>query len=217
MTNKSYINLKIWIIPIIGLVVGGISLPFLPEQIAMHFNAAGDIDQMGSKFTILIMPLISMAVLLMSNIVPVIDPKKENYAKFNREYNLIHLAVLIAILAIEFFVIATSLGVNISTRVVFSLILGGLLCVIGNYLPKIPSNYLVGIKTIWGFSNEEIWAKTHRMSGKLWFVMGLVIMASSLVLTRYASYINMAALLAIIVTPVLYSLTLHLKMKNESL
>ena len=63
---------------------------------------------------------------------------------------------------------------------VLSLLLGILLVVLGNMMPKLKINYMIGFKTPWTLSNETVWLKTHRLAGKLWFAGGFVMMAGSL-------------------------------------
>ena len=45
--------------------------------------------------------------------------------------------------------------------------------VFGNLYPTIRFNFVIGIKNAWTLSDEGIWNKTHRFSGKLYFFGGL--------------------------------------------
>ncbi len=47
------------------------------------------------------------------------------------------------------------------------------LMAIGNLYPTIRYNYFIGIKNSWTLSNEEIWRKTHRFAGKVFFWGGV--------------------------------------------
>lgn len=214
MKNKRYINVKVWIIPIIGLLIAIISLPYLPEQIVLHWNSVGQADNMGSRYFILLLPLISMAVLLLGHIVPVIDPKKEAYSKFTREYTIIHVLVMIALLGGELFVIATSVGIEMNSVTFSSLLAGALIAAVGNYMPKIPQNYLTGIKSIWGYSNEEVWSKTHRMGGRLWFVSGLVMMGLALVNWNLL-IVNVVIIGILLIAPRIYGMVYYRKIKGD--
>lgn len=49
----------------------------------------------------------------------------------------------------------------------------GFMMTVGNLYPTIRFNYLIGIKNPWTQSNEDIWKKTHRFAGKLFFWGGL--------------------------------------------
>lgn len=45
--------------------------------------------------------------------------------------------------------------------------------VIGNILPKLKQNGLVGIRTPWTLASENNWYKTHRMGGKIAVITGI--------------------------------------------
>jgi uncharacterized membrane protein len=213
--KSKYINLKIWIIPIVGLIIAAISVSFLPDQIPLHWGMNGEVNQMGSRYFVFLIPVISMAVLLFANIVPVIDPQKESYGKFGREYNLIHMLVLLFLLIMEIYVILSSLGVQLSMPVFVSLGLGALLTAVGNYLPKIPQNYLSGIKTVWGYSSEEAWNKIHRLAGKLWFFCGLLLIASAFIPAGISPYLHLAILAVIVLTPRIYGMAIARKYRKQ--
>lgn len=53
------------------------------------------------------------------------------------------------------------INLNLWTNV----LLGIVLIVVGNYLPKCRQNYMIGIKLPWTLDNEENWDYTHRMAG----------------------------------------------------
>ena len=56
--------------------------------------------------------------------------------------------------------------------------MGLVLVIVGNYLPKCHQSYTVGIKLPWTLNNEENWAKTHRLAGKVWVVCGLAVIVA---------------------------------------
>lgn len=49
---------------------------------------------------------------------------------------------------------------------------GIMFLLIGNYLPKIPQNRTMGIKSKWALEDEENWNATHRLGGKVWVACG---------------------------------------------
>ncbi|WP_420488190.1 SdpI family protein [Gottfriedia acidiceleris] len=40
-------------------------------------------------------------------------------------------------------------------------------------MPHVRSNYFIGVRTPWTLSNENVWKKTHRVSGRLFMIVGL--------------------------------------------
>lgn len=61
----------------------------------------------------------------------------------------------------------------------FSMGLIFVLC--GNYMPKFRQNRTIGIKIKWALEDEENWNATHRFSGKVWVIGGLLCMACALI------------------------------------
>ena len=74
--------------------------------------------------------------------------------------------------------IGAGLGYDIPMNSTPHILVGLLFIVIGNYLPQCKPNYFVGIKTPWTLSNEEVWRKTHRFSGKVFVVLGVIMILS---------------------------------------
>lgn len=57
---------------------------------------------------------------------------------------------------------------------------GLMFLVLGNILPKVRQNNTIGIKIKWTLENEQNWNATHRFSGRLWVVGGILSMACAL-------------------------------------
>ncbi len=56
---------------------------------------------------------------------------------------------------------------------------GVLFVVLGNYMPKIRSNFLAGIRTPWTLSSDVVWQKTHRFGGIIFMLAGLATFAGA--------------------------------------
>ena len=89
-------------------------------------------------------------------------------------------------------------------------ILGGGFIIIGNYLPKIKQNYYLGIKLPWTYASEDIWNKTHRLGGKVWFVGGILLLLNAMLKIKY---VEIVIFLAMILIPTVYS---YLYSRKES-
>lgn len=210
--NKNYINLKIWAIPVISLIIAAVSLLFLPDQIPIRWDSAGN-AQMASRYTILLIPAIGMTVLLFGRIVPVIDPKREAYGQMTKEYTIIHLLATLILLAVELFIIVISMGVSLNPLMFGYIVVGVLLAAIGNYLPKLPQTYLTGIKSVWGYHNEAVWTKIHRMAGKLWFIGGLSLIVLAFIPMAFP--VNLVVIAVLVIAPRLYGMAVSVGMRKN--
>jgi uncharacterized membrane protein len=212
----NYINVKVWIIPIVLLIISAIAFSFLPHEIVCQWDFSGNVTNTANRIIVFAIPIILMVVLFTSNIIPIIDPKKEAYGKIRKEYNALHLFVLIVCFIGQIYMILNALGINIplSTKL-FSCISGGVFIFIGNILPKIPQNYLTGVKSVWAYNDENIWTKTQRFAGKLWFAAGLLMII--LVFIPYSlSIIKNIIIVACVISPRIYSMVLHISISKTS-
>jgi uncharacterized membrane protein len=75
---------------------------------------------------------------------------------------------------IDVVVVAAAMGADLDMTLIVFVATGALFIVIGNYLPKVRSNYLMGIRTPWTLTSELSWDKTHRVGGRLFVIEGIV-------------------------------------------
>ncbi len=89
---------------------------------------------------------------------------------------------------------------NVNMFSVMMIMLGLMFVFIGNYLPKCKPNRTIGIKIKWTLLNEENWNATHRFSGKLWFIGGLIFIISAF-FPQNIQLISLIALIFVLTVP----------------
>lgn len=94
-------------------------------------------------------------------------------------------------------------------------IIGAFFALIGNYLPKCKQNFTIGIKIRWTLANEENWNATHRFSGKIWLVGGLIMMASVFLPKSVIPFVFYILFPVMIIVPILYSFVYYKKQVKE--
>jgi len=73
---------------LISFLLGIYLYPSMPEQMASHWNAQGEVDDYMSKFwALFLMPLMSLGLLLLFLVIPKIDPLKQNIEKFRKYFD----------------------------------------------------------------------------------------------------------------------------------
>ncbi len=89
----------------------------------------------------------------------------------------------------------------------FNMLVGLVLVVIGNYLPKSRQNYTIGIKLPWTLSDADNWNKTHRLAGVLFIAGGMLLIACNLLLTNSIVWLPVTLIIAaaLVLIPILYS------------
>ena len=82
-------------------------------------------------------------------------------------------------------------------------------------MPKTEQNFTMGIKIRWTLASEENWYATHRFSGKLWVISGLILLVSVFVPEAVSAYVLFAVLIVSVTLPILYSFLYYKKQVKE--
>lgn len=181
MKNKAC-RIAAYILGILPIVVLGILYSKLPARVPVHWSLDGTVDY-GDKVQLWLFFGLTILLIVMMDFLPKIDPKRGNYERFGKYYDLFVIAMVLfmdimcSIQLVESFMPGT---VNIE-RVVISLV-GCLFIVTGNILPKTKTNFYMGIKTPWTLSHPDVWNKTHRLGGRIMFVVGIMLVVAGILL-----------------------------------
>ena len=209
-------------LPIIGFVL----LPFiylaylwnsLPEKVPMHWNYKGEIDDWGTKYSLLglifLLPVLTYVLML---VIPKINPKKRIELMGGKYYQIKFVLVgFMSVLAI--YIIHSSNSQTLSSPSIVLVLIGLLFMALGNYFKVIKQNYFLGIKTPWTLVSEEVWKLTHILAGKLWIVGGLLIVIFSLVIPEDINFYLFIIITAIItIVPIVYSYLIFRKLKKSN-
>lgn len=189
-----------------SLAVGVMVYPQLPEMVASHWNFKGHVDGYSSRFWGAFgIPLMTAGIYALMLVLPLIDPRRENYKKFAGVYRLFKVVLVIFMTGVYLIVILNALGYRVPVDRAIMAGISLLFLVLGNFMGQIRHNYFVGIKTPWTLANEQVWQKTHRLGGRLWVAAGLVGLAASLLGGTAGGIIMAVALGVATVVPMVYS------------
>jgi uncharacterized membrane protein len=183
----------------LGLILVAVALalsiwayPRLPESVPTHWNLRGEADGYSSRLVaVLGVPAGLLVLLVLFQILPRIDPRGANYAKFQDTYWLLVHGVLGLVLALHVLVLAIGLGAGVNVNRAIAVGGGLLLMLVGNYLGRVEPNWFLGVRTPWTLSSATVWRKTHRTAAWLFVAGGLV-----LVVVGLARPVNQMPLLA---------------------
>ncbi|MBT7006936.1 SdpI family protein [Candidatus Falkowbacteria bacterium] len=201
---------------ILVLIVAGFYFhSIFPDQVPIHWNAEGEIDNYGSKFIgAFLAPLIAIGVYLLFVSLPLIDPKKDRYKDFSKTYHLFKTLIIGYLLYIFFISSFNAIGYNIPVEFAIPVGVGVLFILLGNYMGKIKPNWFMGIRTPWTLSSEEVWNKTHRFSGKIFVLGGIIISSLGFWPVYLRMPILMIVILLVVISTVVYSYLIYRKKKD---
>jgi uncharacterized membrane protein len=93
-------------------------------------------------------------------------------------------------------------------------LMGLFITVLGNLMHSIKPNLVFGFRIPWVFKSEENWRKTHQLASKIWFVGGIFIVFSALLMpSQFMIFALFGSLLIMTLIPTFYSYQLF---KNKA-
>ncbi len=204
------------IIVLLPCLIGLILWDKLPNDMAIHWDTSGTADGFSSKaFVVFGMPLIFLGLQILSLI-------GINFDKNSKGHNKKALTVVFWIIPlISLFVNTLTYSFAFDQEFNFvrfvPIIFGVMFIAIGNYMPKVTQNKTLGIKIRWTLCNEENWNKTHRFAGKVWVIMGCVILLSVLLPKNFTIIAVLISLFLSILLPFVYSYNIYRNHKKEGI
>ena len=173
MKSKKAI-LLMWIVSLLPFVLVAIAWPYLPERIPGHWGLNGQIDRYDAPATLWLMCAIGPLLSLGFQFLPRLDPKRENYEKFQPYYDFFGPLVPLLLLLCIAVTLSESLWpgqINVARAI--GLMVGVLFLIIGNIMGKVKTNWFMGFRTPWALSDPDVWNKTQRLGGWTFFLSGL--------------------------------------------
>ena len=154
---------------------------FAPETIATRFDLEGNVVATGSRWTILILPIL---ILLLSGLMKWIDDKELVGSK-NKEISryIFRLTLLLfnAIAFFQFILILTGVSMGSQMGRFMAFLIGLFMIFIGNVSPKIKeTNKHFGFRVPWIMNKDEAFRKTQRFFGFASMVSGIIFILISL-------------------------------------
>ncbi|MSS77118.1 SdpI family protein [Anaerococcus sp. AGMB00486] len=198
------------IIILLPILIGLLLWDKLPDTMATHIGFDNEANGFSSKiFGIVGLPLILLLIHLFASVVTAKDPRKQNIS--DKMYTLVLWIIPCISIFVSAFMYLYNLGIRLNITLFFSVFIGLIFIIIGNYLPKVRQNYTLGIKIPWTLANEENWNKTHHLAGILYIVLGIfLILATFIDLFKNLFPMLIVVIIAVLI-PGIYSFLLHVR------
>ena len=197
------------LIAALPILVGLILWNQLPDQMATHFNIAGEADGWSGKaFAVIGLPMILVGVHLICALATLADPKKQNIS--DKMFRLVLWICPVLSIFVNGGVYLYSLGFPVDMSRICMIMVSVVFLIIGNYMPKCRQNYTVGIKVPWTLADPENWNKTHRLAGWLWILSG-VLMGIAAILNKMNVVIMFCVILMAAFVPMIYSYVYYVR------
>jgi uncharacterized membrane protein len=178
----------------------------LPQRVPSHWNLQGQVDGwMEKPWGPFVQPLVAIGMLALLWLLPRIDPRRANVERFAEDRRLLVNLMILFFAVVQAATFAHALGWPVQVDRVVMASIGLLLVGLGNYLPRIRSNWFMGIRTPWTMDNERVWRATHRVGGRTFVAAGLVMALAALLPEPVRAWAAVAAVAVAVVVPLVYS------------
>jgi len=190
---------------LLSFIIGIYFYPQMPEKIASHWNAHGQVDGYMSKFWgLFLMPLLSMMLFLLFIAIPKIDPLKHNIEKFREYYDGFVVLIIVYLFYVYLLTIFWNIGIRFNMVQPLAPAMGILFYYIGILIENAKRNWFIGIRTPWTLSSEKVWEKTHKIGGKLFKIAGIIAFIG-VFFQRYVLFFILVPIILVAAYTIVYS------------
>ncbi|MBQ6267859.1 MAG: SdpI family protein [Clostridia bacterium] len=195
-----------WIVLLICVVGSIVFLILSPDRLPVHFDFSGKADRIGSKYELLILPLISIGLGVFFSVTAQQAQKKDDRNN-EKMLRITGLATLIFMTVISFYLMSKAMRYDPSaaSKVDYdnvnkfvSIATGALFVVLGNFMPKARRNAAFGLRTKWSMANDAVWQKSQRFGGITLVTGGFVMIVLSLFIPGAWNILMMTAVIAVV-------------------
>lgn len=166
---------------IVSIVIAGIALPYLPNEIVIHWDAQGNPDLQANKYIgVLAIPL----MMIITSFIYQLFIRIGSQQPVN--HSLITAITMVFYLAVQVIIILINLDILRFHVEMAGILIGIIMIIIAPPMKNVKMNGFFGVRTPWSMKNEESWRKSNQFGSNLLFVWGVfAIIASFLLPTKY--------------------------------
>lgn len=188
------------------LISAFIALQFLPEQIPAHYGLNNQVTRWGSKYEVLIVPIVTAVLGTFFLGIARIAGKNEENGNNNE-----NICIAAGIVTLIIFNTMTGYALyagfnkieNLSSnkfdvnQLLFG-ILGIAMIIVGNIMPKLRMNAVTGLKTKWSMKNEATWKKSQRFGGITCIIGGIAIVVICFFVQGIYCFLSVLGVIAVL-------------------
>ncbi len=211
MKVKKTVFYGLMFLPLISALI---ALQFLPEQIPAHYGLNNQVTRWGSKYSSLIVPIVTAMLGCFFQGIAKGAAKHEENGNNNENVCIVAgIVTLIIFNAMTGYILYAGFNKieNLSSgkfdvnQLLFG-ISGVAMIITGNIMPKLRMNALTGLKTRWSMKNETTWKKSQRFGGISCMIAGIAIVMICFFVQGIYCFLSALGVIAILlVTDVFYT------------
>ena len=221
-----------WILCVITVLSTILMLFVLPDTVPVHFDINGMADRWGSKFELLILPVVLIACAFS------MEPLKNSYINKSKNANdekekaehLTNAKVLNITSVVTMFLFSIMNLITLYNTYIMvypdtdlpqfdimravGAVMGIVIVVLGNYMPKTRLNSNIGFRLPWTMYNDNTWNKSNRFASYVFMIVGAILAISSL-LFESGAIVGMVTFLIGMVIVIAYAYIVYSRERRQ--
>jgi uncharacterized membrane protein len=219
MTRWLYVTIALAVLCLAAsFYVYNLNYDQLPEQVPTHWNIRGEPDRFTPKqdawVNIYLMPGFLLLWIFITWLLPKISPVQFSVDSFKQIYGYLMALVSGLFAYIHGMILWNTLHPEAGFFRPFSVGFFLFFALLGNVLGKTRKNFWIGVRTPWTLADDRVWHQTHRVSGWIFVVYGVLGAILSLI-TDWAPLVLFCGLPVVALYTVFYSLYLYKRLQKE--
>ena len=211
--NKKIYLIASFLIVVIAFILAGVLYSTMPDKIASHWGASGQVNgYMSKSWGVFMPPAITLILFIFFLVLPRLDPLKKNVKEFENYYYGFITVIILFLFYVYLLTIFWNQGYKLD--IIRFLIPGFavLMYTAGIVMAKSKQNWFLGIRTPWTLSSEIVWNKTHQLGAKL-FEASAIISLIGFFVKQYAIWLIIIPVILSAITAFIYSYLIYKKEK----
>jgi len=170
------------LVVLVAAFVAGLLLVPAGTMLPVHWGPSGEADGFLPREGALLVPFLMVAVVWGVFLIVGRFARPADLAAGRHSYGVVVTAITGLALVMEVATVLIGIGVPVNMVQVLGFALGALLVGLGNVLPKSQPNSLAGIRLPTTLNDPANWQATHRLTGLLCIIAGLVLIVAAALL-----------------------------------
>ncbi len=201
----------IWIPVLVGLIWWD----KLPDKMPIHWGISGEADGYASKpIAVFLVAILLSAVQIIFVFILTVAKSMEQKPLSDKVYKILLLIFPIVSIYIGVVMYGAVFERRMNVSMTIQLMFAMVSILLGNYMPKVKQNGVVGVRLPWTLKDGNNWNKTNRLGGRLMVIVGFIFLLNSFLQIggeKGAMICLMGSLLIMVIIVTLYSYIIYKK------
>jgi|GEM_PF-2497957 len=192
-----------------ALVYGSLPEPLTAEALLYGEATAPTMQRGAGAF---LGPVLALGIWVVLWLFPRVDPWRDPRKGYGPTYWIVGNLAILVMTSVQLLMLGLALGWPVDATLLALVVPGLFFLAVGSYLPTVPVNSLLGVRTPWTLRDERVWQKTHTLAGWTFVLGGVILFAAAAVPELYRPMVALVGVFVAGGVPALYSFVVWRRM-----